>query len=48
MNPFGSLNMEEGWEGARVVGEEMETLNTASGKAIYGCEILSIQITNGQ
>lgn len=34
LNPFGYLSVREGCEGTRVAGEEMETLNTASGKTI--------------
>lgn len=34
LNPSGYLNVRERCEGARVAGEEMETLNTASGKTI--------------
>lgn len=41
LNPFGYLSVREGCEGTRVAGEEMETLNTASGKTISWCGIPS-------
>lgn len=41
LNPFGYLGVRGGCEGTRVAGEEMETLNMASGKAISWCGIPS-------